>query len=185
MSRTFKLCSFVRELFVSHFVGKVGLERACDAQTSHAVGAYGPFQLTSMSAVTILKRPRDESVQTQRKYFRKTAKGKVVKGKFLSSIHLNFLQSPWAHASSSVLRERYLRDDIACGIIGLCDSTNPTLPARGDLTHTTYPNGHYILPDTNVFLHQVRIYLKLPDSITHNSLPRWISWSLNYWSRPS
>jgi len=54
-----------------------------------------------------------------------------------------------------VLRERYLRDDIACGIIGLCDSPNPTLPARGDLSHANFPNGHFLLPDTNVFLHQV------------------------------
>jgi len=54
-----------------------------------------------------------------------------------------------------VLRERYLRDDIACGIIGLCDSPNPTLPARGDLSHVNFPNGHFLLPDTNVFLHQV------------------------------
>jgi exosome complex exonuclease DIS3/RRP44 len=54
-----------------------------------------------------------------------------------------------------VLRERYLRDDIACGIIGLCDSPNPTLPARGDLSHPSFPDGHFLLPDTNVFLHQV------------------------------
>jgi hypothetical protein len=104
-----------------------------------------------MSSVTILKRPRDESVQTQRKYFRKTAKGKVVKGRSScqewrsTEILMPFL----------VLRERYLRDDIACGIIGLCDSPNPTLPARGDLSHANFPNGHFLLPDTNVFLHQV------------------------------
>lgn len=104
-----------------------------------------------MSSVTILKRPPDESVQTQRKYFRKTAKGKVVKGKPPG-------QESWAPTGLmlfSVLRERYLRDDIACGIIGLCNSLNPTLPTRGDLLHTSFPNGHFLLPDTNVFLHQV------------------------------
>ncbi|KAF8324290.1 uncharacterized protein EI90DRAFT_2825517, partial [Cantharellus anzutake] len=74
-----------------------------------------------------------QGVQTQRKYFRKTAKGKIVE----------------------VLRERYLRDDVACGIEGICTSHDPPLSPRDDLTHQKYPNGHYIMPDTNVFLRQM------------------------------
>ncbi|KAJ3865942.1 hypothetical protein EV359DRAFT_72131 [Lentinula novae-zelandiae] len=72
-----------------------------------------------MVEITIRKRPQTEAVITQRKFFKKTARGKVVK----------------------VLRERYLRDDVACGIEG----------------HELFPNGHHILPDTNVFLAQVPI----------------------------
>ncbi|KAF8306782.1 RNB-domain-containing protein [Clavulina sp. PMI_390] len=118
-----------------------------------------------MSPVTILKRPRDEAVQTQRKYFRKTAKGKVVKGR------LDFL------------RERYLRDDIDCGIVGISEGQNPTLPARGDLSHSAYRHGHYILPDTNVFLHQmdlmesellvapIIILQTVMEEVRHRSLP--------------
>ncbi|KAF8324301.1 uncharacterized protein EI90DRAFT_3075764 [Cantharellus anzutake] len=34
-----------------------------------------------MPQVTILKRSAEQGVQTQRKYFRKTAKGKIVKGR--------------------------------------------------------------------------------------------------------
>ncbi|KAE9408711.1 RNB-domain-containing protein [Gymnopus androsaceus JB14] len=68
-----------------------------------------------MVEITIRKRPQTEAVITQRKFFKKTAKGKVVK----------------------VLRERYLRDD-------------------QETWNTSYfRNGHYVLPDTNVFLAQM------------------------------
>ncbi|KAF7306440.1 Exosome complex exonuclease dis3 [Mycena indigotica] len=89
-----------------------------------------------MVEITIRKRPRTESVVTQRKFYKKTARGKVIK----------------------VLRERYLRDDIGCGIQGCGDCENSTsdpLPFTGDTQHNAYPDGHYILPDTNVFLHQM------------------------------
>jgi exosome complex exonuclease DIS3/RRP44 len=59
-----------------------------------------------------------------------------------------------------VLRERYLRDDIPCAIEGchLCPSSSDddVLPASGARDHPSYPHGHYLLPDTNVFLAQVR-----------------------------
>ncbi|KAJ3733858.1 hypothetical protein DFJ43DRAFT_1067052 [Lentinula guzmanii] len=77
-----------------------------------------------------------EAVITQRKFFKKTARGKVVK----------------------VLRERYLRDDVACGIQGCreCSTEIPEpLPFSGSFEHQLYPNGHYLLPDTNVFLAQM------------------------------
>ncbi|KAF9073535.1 RNB-domain-containing protein [Rhodocollybia butyracea] len=89
-----------------------------------------------MVEITIRKRPQTEAVVTQRKFFKKTARGKVVK----------------------VLRERYLRDDVACGIEGCreCSTTIPELlPFTGSLEHQLFPNGHYILPDTNVFLAQM------------------------------
>jgi hypothetical protein len=62
------------------------------------------------------------------------------------------------HCFSLVLRERYLRDDISCGVDGCraCNATAQTvLPRSGDTTHKDFPTGHYILPDTNVFLAQV------------------------------
>lgn len=57
-----------------------------------------------------------------------------------------------------VIRERYLRDDVGCGIQGCisCEgSTADVLPSAGDQRHQLFPNGHFILPDTNVFLSQV------------------------------
>ncbi|KAF9266998.1 RNB-domain-containing protein [Marasmius fiardii PR-910] len=89
-----------------------------------------------MVEITIRKRPRTEAVITQRKFFKKTARGKVIK----------------------VLRERYLRDDVACGIEGCreCPTTSEKiLPSNGDQRHQLYPNGHFVLPDTNVFLAQM------------------------------
>lgn len=92
-----------------------------------------------MVHITIQKRPREEAVITQRKFFKKTARGKVIK----------------------VLRERYLRDDIYCGVIGcrLCaDAAGTVLPTSGDMTHKDFPSGHFILPDTNIFLTQMDLF---------------------------
>ncbi|KAJ7785712.1 hypothetical protein B0H16DRAFT_2528 [Mycena metata] len=89
-----------------------------------------------MVDITIRKRPRTESVVTQRKFFKKTARGKVIK----------------------VLRERYLRDDVGCGIqnCSTCDnSTADPLPYSGDTQHKSFPEGHFVLPDTNIFLSQM------------------------------
>ncbi|KAJ6569587.1 hypothetical protein B0H19DRAFT_1136142 [Mycena capillaripes] len=89
-----------------------------------------------MVDITIRKRPRTEAVVTQRKFFKKTARGKVIK----------------------VLRERYLRDDVGCGIqnCSSCDnSAADTLPFSGDVQHKSFPEGHLVLPDTNVFLSQM------------------------------
>ncbi|KAJ8597115.1 RNB-domain-containing protein [Rhizopogon salebrosus TDB-379] len=117
-----------------------------------------------MPEITILKRPREEAVITQRMFFKKTARGKVMK----------------------VLRERYLRDDISCGVNGCraCNSTAQTvLPRSGDTTHKLFPTGHYILPDTNVFLAQMDLiessYFTTPiivlqtvmEEVRHRSLP--------------
>jgi exosome complex exonuclease DIS3/RRP44 len=91
---------------------------------------------SEMVDITIRKRPRTEAVVTQRKFFKKTARGKVIK----------------------VLRERYLRDDVGCGIQNCtaCDnSMADTLPFSGDTQHKSFPEGHFVLPDTNVFLSQM------------------------------
>ncbi|KZT00885.1 RNB-domain-containing protein [Laetiporus sulphureus 93-53] len=93
-----------------------------------------------MVEITIRKRSRTEAVVTQRKFFKKTARGKVVK---------------------AVLRERYLRDDVGCGIHGcsVCsDTTQFNLPSTGSLEHELFPDGHYILPDTNEFLSQMDLF---------------------------
>ncbi|KAF9219211.1 RNB-domain-containing protein [Gyrodon lividus] len=89
-----------------------------------------------MPQITIQKRPREEAVVTQRKFFKKTARGKVIK----------------------VLRERYLRDDVYCGIVDCktcSDGVHAVLPPFGDLAHKQFPSGHYVLPDTNIFLSQM------------------------------
>jgi exosome complex exonuclease DIS3/RRP44 len=105
-----------------------------------------------MVEITIRKRPRSEAVVTQRKFFKKTAKGKVIKGEFPTIENATRAYDP------SVLRERYLRDDVACGIEQCRECNADVLPASGDRTHTMFPHGHFILPDTNVFLSQVNSY---------------------------
>ncbi|KLO07368.1 RNB-domain-containing protein [Schizopora paradoxa] len=117
-----------------------------------------------MVEITIRKRPHAEAVATQRKFFKKTARGKVVK----------------------VLRERYLREDVPCGIshCTICPGMpGTTLPTSGGQGHKSYPHGHFILPDTNVFLHQMDLMeasqLNAPvillqtvlEEVRHRSLP--------------
>jgi exosome complex exonuclease DIS3/RRP44 len=124
-----------------------------------------------MVEISIRKRPRTEAVVTQRKFFKKTARGKVIKGlQSTQSLRRVLIPKP------SVLRERYLRDDVGCGIqdCGSCPlSTSNALPSAGAHDHPSYPHGHYILPDTNVFLSQVLVVL-LAD---HLLLVRLESWS--------
>lgn len=124
--------------------------------------SYGPTNLRHLTLrivvysfemvdITIRKRPRTEAVITQRKFFKKTARGKVIKGKFSVGPHTPYL------TALPVLRERYLRDDVGCGINGcsLCHALREfNLPSDG-ASHVNFPNGHFILPDTNVFLAQV------------------------------
>jgi exosome complex exonuclease DIS3/RRP44 len=57
-----------------------------------------------------------------------------------------------------VIRERYLRDDVSCGIEKCREcisSPVPCLPFSGAVNHKLFPKGHFVLPDTNVFLAQV------------------------------
>ena len=77
---------------------------------------------------------------------------------------------------SPVIRERYLRDDVSCGIEqcrGCTSISGSRLPFNGAIDYKQFPNGHFVLPDTNVFLSQVcsphsKKYLCLSSSL------RWI-----------
>lgn len=103
--------------------------------------------------ITILKRTRSDVPFAQKKFLKKTRKGKVMK----------------------VLRERYLRSDIPCGYSG-CDECldypgyRPVLPVRGYTAHSdpswgAHPAGHWLVVDTNVVLHQIDLLQSLPSSI--------------------
>ncbi|KAG8690408.1 exosome catalytic subunit dis3 [Ceratobasidium sp. 423] len=120
-----------------------------------------------MAEIVIRKRPLAGGQSSQRKFYKKTARGKVLK----------------------VLRERYVRDDIQCGVekCELCysfaEGDKSPLPSTGDLTHSQFPAGHFIIPDTNVFLHQmdliesplfappIIILQTVIDEVRHRSLP--------------
>ncbi|CAE6421872.1 unnamed protein product [Rhizoctonia solani] len=120
-----------------------------------------------MAEIVIRKRPLADGQSSQRKFYKKTARGKVLK----------------------VLRERYVREDIQCGIdkCELCysftEGDKSPLPSTGDLTHAQFPAGHFIIPDTNVFLHQmdliesplfsppIIILQTVIDEVRHRSLP--------------
>ena len=106
-----------------------------------------------MVEITIRKRQREDAVFTQRKFFKKTARGKVIKGA-RNPLQLRTV----VQRLSLVIRERYLRDDVSCGI-EMCreciSSPGPRLPFSGAGDHKLFPNGHFVLPDTNVFLSQV------------------------------
>lgn len=72
-----------------------------------------------------------------------------------------FLKKTRAGGVMKIVREHYLRDDIGCGASGCsaCGAAhegpvlepNPLGPAS-----SLCPWPHYLLPDTNVLLHQVR-----------------------------
>lgn len=66
---------------------------------------------------------------------------------------------------TSVLRERYLRNDVGCGISGCKTCVYPVqiplLPPGGSTECESFPDGHFVVPDTNVFLAQVCHFLFL------------------------
>jgi exosome complex exonuclease DIS3/RRP44 len=62
-----------------------------------------------------------------------------------------------------IVREHYVRDDLSCGS-QLCTSETCTsgsnkivLEAKPVMNSTLFPDVHYIVPDTNIILHQVTI----------------------------
>lgn len=89
---------------------------------------------------------------------------------------------PGSHTTLTVIRERYLRDDVPCGIEGCpaCDGVEGLqLPRQGDAGHKLFPTGHFVLPDTNVFLHQVCLFdIVYMRRMTLMSDIRWTSWNL-------
>lgn len=60
-----------------------------------------------------------------------------------------------------VVREHYLRDDIVCGseICTICKQNVTLLDSAPVSDSKLITQPHYILPDTNVVLHQVSLYL--------------------------
>ncbi|SPC62819.1 probable DIS3 3`-5` exoribonuclease required for 3` end formation of 5.8S rRNA [Ustilago sp. UG-2017b] len=131
-----------------------------------------------MVEISIQKRPLSgvELESAQRKYFRKTARGKVLK----------------------VVRERYLRDDIACGSRACerCHHIHSRLQMQAQeggpqnkifldpsgLKNKNVDRNHYLVLDTNAFLHQmdlienpsftdVIVLQTVMDEVRHRSLP--------------
>ncbi|MEE6507477.1 hypothetical protein FKM82_024497 [Ascaphus truei] len=66
-----------------------------------------------------------------------------------------------------IVREHYLRDDISCGCWGCdeCQQEAPVLQLEPILQSSLCPSPHYLLPDTNVLLHQIDI---LEDPVIQN-----------------
>jgi exosome complex exonuclease DIS3/RRP44 len=93
--------------------------------------------LSAMVEITIHKRPRTEAVVTQRKFFKRTAKGKVIKGMHpLNTIMLHLQIYTW-----TVVPERYLRDrdDVGCELPEgkhCLDGKKEILPRNGDTPHS-------------------------------------------------
>ncbi|KAI9635360.1 uncharacterized protein MKK02DRAFT_36673 [Dioszegia hungarica] len=100
--------------------------------------------------ITILKRTREDLPLSQTKFLKKTARGKVL----------------------TFLRERYVRDDIPCGFESCrhCDAFpghRPVLPDVGYRAHMKYTGkeGHYLVIDTNIVLHQMDLLAALPKTL--------------------
>lgn len=73
-----------------------------------------------------------------------------------------FLKRTRGGAVLKVVREHYLRDDVACGVPAcqLCDGEAPQRglqAAPSSPASPLVPRPHYLLLDTNVVLHQVRL----------------------------
>ncbi|XP_053563904.1 exosome complex exonuclease RRP44 [Bombina bombina] len=68
-----------------------------------------------------------------------------------------------------IVREHYLRDDITCGCQGCdeCQQESPVLQLEPVLQSSLCSAPHYLLPDTNVLLHQVDI---LEDPVIQNAI---------------
>lgn len=109
---------------------------------SHPIAAARPHP-----PISILKRPAADLPLSSTSYRRKTARGKVL----------------------SVLREKYLREDIPCGYEAcrLCEGFEgyrPVLPERG-WAHGRFGlggeggegRGCWVVLDTNIALHQVSL----------------------------
>lgn len=58
-----------------------------------------------------------------------------------------------------VVREHYLRDDIWCGVkgCGKCKDKAPPLDTSPATECELFSEPHYVLPDTNVVLHQLDV----------------------------
>lgn len=112
--------------------------------------------------ITILKRTRADLPLSQTKFLKKTARGKVLNCESNERYEVWCNRCHWWTLNITVLRERYVRDDIPCGYESchLCASFpgfRPVLPKTGFKGHTKYitKEGHWLVVDTNIVLHQV------------------------------
>lgn len=119
--------------------------------------------MDDLNMITIAKRQRQDGPFSQRKFFKKTAKGKVLKGERARTRARRSspaLLTRLGSRSRPVIRERYVRNDIPCGSASceLCldENQKPVLPEGGFKGSKLVPKGHFVVPDTNAFLHQVR-----------------------------
>lgn len=104
----------------------------------------------SIPQITILKRTREDLAFAQKKFLKKTKKGRVVK----------------------ILRERYLRSDIPCGYEACSECSSypgykAVLPVEGARGHGKFTSkaGHWLVIDTNIVLHQIDVLESLPADI--------------------
>lgn len=76
-----------------------------------------------------------DDMLTSKTFLKKTKKGSVIQ----------------------VVREHYLRDDVWCGIQGCtsCHQDDPTLPSTPLIESDICPYPHYLVPDTNIVLHEI------------------------------
>lgn len=112
--------------------------------------------------ITILKRTREDLPLSQTKFLKKTARGKVLTCTLISLAEVS--AGCRILADVIVLRERYVRDDIPCGFESCrhCDAFpghRPVLPDVGYRAHMKYTGkeGHYLVIDTNIVLHQASL----------------------------
>ena len=69
-----------------------------------------------------------------------------------------FLKKTKKGGIMKIVREHYLRDDIWCGssVCDNCEQDKTVLEELPDPISSLCKSPHYIIPDTNVVLHQVR-----------------------------
>jgi len=68
-----------------------------------------------------------------------------------------FVKKTEKGAVVKVVREHYLHDDVWCGVrgCGMCRQQDPPLENCPLVDSDLCPDPHYVLPDTNVVLHQI------------------------------
>ncbi|KAK3581182.1 hypothetical protein CHS0354_024716 [Potamilus streckersoni] len=78
-----------------------------------------------------------------------------------------FLKKTKKGGVMKIVREHYLRDDITCGteICAFCNQKSPCLQENPSSRSGLVTTSHYLLPDTNVVLHQIDV---LEDSSIQN-----------------
>ncbi|XP_054715986.1 exosome complex exonuclease RRP44-like [Uloborus diversus] len=70
-----------------------------------------------------------------------------------------FVKKPKRGAPNRIVGEHYLRDDILCGSVACseCPELSTCLEPQPESLCELYQNDHYIIPDTNVLIHQIDV----------------------------